>query len=105
MKRRIAMFCIRVGGALGLAFLALGAYYAFTRPHHADSSTGRIYRVGRVLNATYLTRDELRWICILGGGAVPFLIAGAALGWPFSSDDYEKARATYVRDKGGNDRA
>jgi hypothetical protein len=105
VKRRVAIFCIRAACVLGLGLLALGAYYAFTRPDHADPGTGRIYRVGRILNATYLTRDELRWLCILGGGAVPFLIAGAALGWPFSNADYEKARATYVRDKGGDDRA
>jgi hypothetical protein len=105
VKRRIAMLCIRLGAVLCLAFLALGCDYALTRPGKPDPSAGRIYRVGRLTNPTYLTKDEVWWLCLLGCGAIPFLVAGAALGWPFSDRDYEKIRATYTQDTGSDDRA
>jgi hypothetical protein len=99
MKRRLAILCIRVGGILALGFLVLGAYYALSRPDNADPSSGRIYRIGyRGGSAAYLTKSEVWWLCALGGGAIPFVVIGSALGWPFPKNDYDKVRATYRKD-------
>ena len=76
VKRRIAMFCIRLGGVLGFSFMFLNCYFMISMPSHADPSSGRIYRVGRRLSPTYLTHHELQWLYILGCGALPFLVVG-----------------------------
>ena len=108
VKRRLAVFCTYIGGVLGLSCVALAAYYSFTRPDHPDPRNGRIYGLGRMHSRTYLTEKELRWLCILAGSGVPFMVTGAALGWPFPKRDYENARATYeqgkAEDEGPNNR-
>jgi hypothetical protein len=79
-------------------------YFCTVGAKHANETTGEIYRFhfGRGSASTFHTKSQVVWLAVLGGGALTFFVIGSALGWPFSDEAYEKARATYGREGSGD---
>ncbi len=93
--RKIALLCVKGAGVAFLAALALVIYYWFVCPHQANTTIGRIYAIFYRGSHVYLNWNEMRLLLVLGGIAAVLVVVGTLLGWPYSTDDYEKARATY----------
>ena len=93
--RKIALLCVKGAGIAFLAALALVIYYSFVCPHQANTAIGRIYSIGRGGSHVYLNWNEMRLLLMLGGIAAVLAVVGKLLGWPYSNEDYEKARASY----------